>query len=115
MPADTNPAGDIFGGWLMSQMDLAAGTLAGQTARGRCSTIAVEGMIFLRPVKEDDEVSLYTEMERVGRTSMTIHDEAWRRARHTGAREQVTDASFIFVALHENGRPRPVLAPERGI
>lgn len=108
MPADTNPAGDIFGGWLMSQMDLAAGTLAALTARGRCSTVAVEGMKFLRPVRVGDEVSLYTEMERIGRTSMTIHVEAWRRARHDAAREQVTDASFTFVALDDEGRPRTV-------
>jgi acyl-CoA thioesterase YciA len=69
MPADTNPAGDIFGGWLMSQMDLAAGNLAALTARGRSATIAVEGMVFLRPVKVGDEVSLFAELASVGRTS----------------------------------------------
>src|ERR1700740_2524468 len=79
MPADTNPAGDIFGGWLMSQMDLAAGNLAALTARGRAAT--VEGMKFHRPVKVGDEVSLYAELTRVGRTSMDIHVTAWRRSR----------------------------------
>lgn len=111
MPSDTNPAGDIFGGWLMSQMDLAAGTLAALTARGRCSTIAVEGMKFLRPVKIGDEVSLYTDMISVGRSSMRINVRAWRRARHGMVSEQVTEAVFTFVALDEDGRSRPVNAP----
>jgi acyl-CoA thioesterase YciA len=108
MPADTNPAGDIFGGWLMSQMDLAAGSVATQTARGRSATIAVEGMKFHRPVKVGDEVSLYAEVVHVGRTSMRIHVEAWRRERHREGGEQVTEAIFTFVALDANGAARPV-------
>ena len=108
MPADTNPAGDIFGGWLMSQMDLAAGTLAAVTSKGRSATIAVDAMKFHRPVKVGDEVSLYATMEAVGRTSMRIHVEAWRRERHDTASEQVTEATFTFVALDTSGRPRPV-------
>jgi acyl-CoA thioesterase YciA len=110
MPADTNPAGDIFGGWLMSQMDLAAGTLAALTARGRSATIAVEGMKFLRPVKVGDEVSLFADMGRVGRTSMQIHVQAWRRQREREESEKVTEATFTFVALDPQGRPRPVAA-----
>ena len=108
MPADTNPAGDIFGGWLMSQMDLAAGTVASLTACGRSSTIAVDAMKFLRPVKVGDEVSLYARMLKVGRTSMTIHVEAWRRERTGEATQKVTEATFVFVALDDSGHPRPV-------
>ena len=81
MPADTNPSGDIFGGWLMGQMDLAAGNAAARRARGRCSTVAVDGMVFHRPVMVGDEVSLYATLLRVGRTSMRISVEAWRRSR----------------------------------
>ena len=108
MPADTNPAGDIFGGWLMAQMDLAAGNVAAVTARGRSATIAVEGMTFHRPVRVGDEVSLFAELESVGRTSMKIHVEAWRRERHRDDCERVTDATFTFVALDADSRPRPV-------
>ena len=111
MPADTNSAGDIFGGWLMSQMDLAAGTVAALAARGRCATIAVEAMKFHRPVKVGDEVSLFAEMVRIGRTSMLIHVEAWRRERHCEATQRVTEADFTFVALDAEGRTRPVAEP----
>ena len=108
MPADTNPAGDIFGGWLMSQMDLAAGSVAALTARGRSATVAVEGMKFHRPVRVGDEVSLYADLVRVGRTSMQIHVEAWRRSRDEERSEMVTEATFTFVALDAGGRTRPV-------
>ena len=108
MPADTNPSGDIFGGWLMSQMDLAAGTMAARTAKGRSATIAVDAMKFLRPVKVGDEVSLFAKVVSVGRTSMKIHVEAWRRQRDGEETEKVTEANFTFVALDANGRPRPV-------
>ncbi|MXY33347.1 MAG: acyl-CoA thioesterase [Boseongicola sp. SB0676_bin_33] len=108
MPADTNPAGDIFGGWLMSQMDLAAGTLAALTSRGRSATVAVDAMKFHRPVRVGDEVSLHASVEAVGRTSMRIHVEAWRRERHENACEQMTEATFTFVALDAGGKPRLV-------
>lgn len=108
MPADTNPAGDIFGGWLMSQMDLAAGSVAALAARGRSATVAVEGMKFHRPVRVGDEVSLYADLVRVGRTSMQIHVEAWRRSRDAERSEMVTEATFTFVALDADGQPRPV-------
>ena len=108
MPADTNPSGDIFGGWLMAQMDLAAGNLAGRVARGRAATIAVEGMVFHKPVKVGDEVSLYATLISVGRTSMRIHVQAWRRSRYEVDRIKVTDATFTFVALDSEGRPRPL-------
>ncbi|MTH35300.1 acyl-CoA thioesterase [Paracoccus limosus] len=111
MPADTNPAGDIFGGWLMSQMDLAAGSVAALTARGRSATIAVEGMKFHRPVKVGDEVSLYARIVRIGRSSMQIHVEAWRRQRESDDSQRVTEATFTFVALDEYGAARPVEQP----
>lgn len=108
MPADTNPAGDIFGGWLMAQMDLAAGNLAARIARGRAATIAVEGMTFHKPVKVGDEVSLYADLVGMGRSSMRIHIEAWRRDRYAADSIKVTDATFTFVALDAEGRARPV-------
>lgn len=113
MPADTNPAGDIFGGWLMAQMDLAAGNTAARIARGRSATIAVDGIQFLKPVYVGDEVTLFAELESVGRTSMKIRVEAWRRARDGDESEKVTDALFTFVALDQRGRPRPVPALTR--
>jgi acyl-CoA thioesterase YciA len=111
MPADTNPAGDIFGGWLMSQMDLAAGNLAALAGRGRSATIAVDAMKFHRPVKVGDEVSLFAMLMAVGRTSMQIHVEAWRRSRDSDVTEKVTEATYTFVALDDAGRPRPVPSP----
>ena len=108
MPADTNPAGDIFGGWLMAQMDLAAGNVATRRARGRCATVAVEAMAFLSPVFVGDEVSLYAEVASVGRTSMRIAVEAWRRGREGEETSQVTRAVFTFVAIDAERRPRPL-------
>jgi acyl-CoA thioesterase YciA len=108
MPADTNPAGDIFGGWLLAQMDFAAGAAAARRARGRCATIAIEGMSFLKPVFVGDEVSLYAEVVHVGRTSMKIHVEAWRREREGETSEQVTEGTFTFVAIDEGRRPREI-------
>jgi acyl-CoA thioesterase YciA len=110
MPADTNPAGDIFGGWLMAQMDLAAGNVAARRARGRCATVSVEAMSFLHPVFVGDEVSLYAEIIRTGRSSMRIAVEAWRRARDGEATNKVTQAIFTFVALGSDGRSRPLPA-----
>lgn len=109
MPADTNPAGDIFGGWLMSQMDLAAGNMAGRVSQGRGATVAVEGMQFLRPVKVGDEVTLYATLCKVGRTSMRIHVDVWARPRFGQDAQKVTNADFVFVALDENGEPREIL------
>lgn len=111
MPADTNPAGDIFGGWLMAQMDLAAGNVAARRARGRCATIAVDRIVFLSPVKVGDEVTVYAELLSVGRTSMRFQVSAWRRPRDSEEVTKVTQAEFTFVALDEGGRPRPVPPP----
>lgn len=108
MPADTNPAGDIFGGWLMSQMDLAAGNMAGRVSQGRAATVSAEAMKFLRPVKVGDEVTLYATLRKVGQTSMRIHVDAWARRRYSEKAEKVTDADFVFVALDELGATRPV-------
>ena len=106
MPADANPNGDIFGGWLLAQMDLAGGNLAVQRARGRCATVAVDGMVFHQPVYVGDEVSCYGELVRTGTSSMTIRIEAWRRNLATGETRQVTQAIFTYVALGEDRRPR---------
>ena len=113
MPADANPYGDIFGGWLMGQMDLAAGSVASRHAKGRAVTIAVDAMKFHAPVLVGDEVSVYAALVAVGRTSMTIEVEAWRRARHTEAACKVTQARFVFVATDQNRQPRavPAMAP----
>ncbi|MCB5944473.1 acyl-CoA thioesterase [Acidocella sp. KAb 2-4] len=111
MPADTNVNGDIFGGWLMSQMDLAAGNLASRVSGGRCVTVSADAMSFIRPVKVGDEVSVYCELLATGRTSMKIAVEAWRRARVGGEEYRVTKATFTFVAIDEQGKPRPVHAP----
>ncbi len=108
MPADTNPAGDIFGGWLLSQMDLAAGNVAARYARGRCATIAVDKIAFLEPVKVGDEVSVYAELVSTGRTSMRFEVSAWRRRRDGEEVHKVTGAVFTFVALDLDGRPREI-------
>ena len=108
MPRDANPGGDIFGGWLMSQMDLAAGIVATRHAHGRCATVCVDAIKFQRPVHVGDEVSLYASLLAVGRTSMRIRVLACRRLRTGDEHEQVTTAVFVFVALDEAGRPRPV-------
>lgn len=109
MPADTNPAGDIFGGWLMSQMDLAAGNVAARVAHGRAATVAVEALTFHRPVKVGDEVTLFARMVTKGRTSMRIHVDCWARSRYGGdAAHRVTAADFVFVALDEDGNKREI-------
>jgi acyl-CoA thioesterase YciA len=108
MPADANPYDDIFGGWLMGQMDMAAGSVASRHSLGRAVTIAMDGMQFHLPVSVGDEVSVYAELIRVGRTSMTIDVEAWRRHRHEAVMHKVTQASFTFVAIDEARKPRPV-------
>ena len=108
MPADTNANGDIFGGWVMSQMDVAGGIAAVERSRGRAVTVAVDAMNFIRPVRVGDVLCVYTEVVSVGRTSMKIHIEAWARRFRAEHREKVTDATFTFVAIDDDGRPRPV-------
>lgn len=111
MPADTNPAGDIFGGYIMSLMDLAAGISAGTRAKGRVATAAVSNLSFLRPVKVGDVVCVYTEIKKTGRTSMTVGVETYVLRRNQGERVQVTAAEFVLVAVDDEGTPRP-LPPE---
>jgi len=108
MPADTNANGDIFGGWVLSRMDQAGGIAAIERSRGRAVTITVEAMKFIRPVWVGDVLEVYTEVESIGRTSMKIHVEAWARRFQTSIHEKVTDANFTFVAIDDNGKPRPI-------
>jgi acyl-CoA thioesterase YciA len=108
MPADTNPHGDVFGGWLMSLMDIGAGTVAMRVAKGRAVTVAMDGMQFHAPVAVGDELSVYGRLLSVGRTSITVEVEAWRRLRDQDTSMKVTQAKFTFVAIDDHGRPRPV-------
>jgi acyl-CoA thioesterase YciA len=108
MPADTNPAGDIFGGWLMGLMDLAAASAAVKRARCRVATVAAERMAFLAPVRVGDEVSIFAEIVRIGRTSIEVQVEAWRRTRGSDEVVKVTQARFTCVALGTDGRPQAI-------
>ena len=108
MPKDANAYGDIFGGWLMGLMDSGAGLIAARFSHGRAVTVAMDGMQFHAPVKIGDEVSIHGQVVKVGRTSLSIGIEAWRRHRHEEARIKVTEAVFTFVAIDDDGRPRPI-------
>ena len=110
MPADANAAGDIFGGWVMAQMDLAAGIRAAERAHGRVVTRAVREMAFELPVKIGDTINVYTEIVAVGRTSITLLVEAWARRYLTGRLDKVTAATFVMVALDRDGHPTAVPA-----
>ncbi|RYE07788.1 MAG: acyl-CoA thioesterase [Hyphomicrobiales bacterium] len=108
MPADTNPSGDIFGGWVMSQMDIAGSIAAVERAGGRVVTVAVEAMTFISPVKVGDVLCVYTTIERVGTTSISVAMEAWARRNRLADRVKVTDGRFVYVALGEDGNKRPI-------
>ncbi len=108
MPADTNPSGDIFGGWILSQMDIAGSIAAGNRAKGRVATVAVKGMSFHLPVRVGDVVCCHTEIQRVGDTSVTILVEVWTMRRGEQRQIKVTEGAFVYVALDEEGRKRPV-------
>ena len=108
MPADTNANGDIFGGWVMARMDQAGGIAAVERAHGRAVTVKVDEMIFIAPMRVGDVLEVYTDVTRVGRTSMTILIEAWAMRFQTTKRDKVTEATFTFVAVDDGGRPRPV-------
>ena len=112
MHSDTNPSGDIFGGWVLSQMDMAAGICAGQRAQGRVVTAAIDGMRFQRPVKVGDILGVYTTLTRIGTSSMDVLVEAWVRRERIGLREKVTDATFTFVAVDENSKSVPLPAKD---
>ena len=109
MPADANPAGDLFGDWVLSQMDLGSGICAGQRSQGRVVTIA-NAMTFLRPVYVGDVRCVNCAIAREGRTSIGVHIEAWALHNRIGKREKVTDGTFTFVAIDANGRPKPLPA-----
>ena len=108
MPADTNANGDIFGGWVMSRMDQAGGIAGVERAQGRVVTVAVDAMSFIRPVRTGDVLEVYTRVVSVGRTSLKIQIEAWAIRFQSRRREKVTEATFTFVAIDDEGRPRPV-------
>jgi acyl-CoA thioesterase YciA len=108
MPADTNPAGDIFGGWVLSQMDIAGSICAVERVQGRVATVAVEAMTFIAPVKVGDVLCVYTSIERVGNTSITIGMEAWARRNRLADRVKVTQGRFVYVALDEHGQKRVI-------
>jgi len=110
MPGDTNPNGDIFGGWLLCQMDLAGSTVATRRANGRTATVAITGMEFRRPVLVGDEVSCYCDIQKIGNTSITVKIESWVR-RGTGVTPiKVTEGIFTYVHVDADGRPQPVAA-----
>ena len=106
MPADTNPSGDIFGGWLVAQMDLAGGNVAAVKAKGRVVTVAIDALVFHKPVYVGDEVSCYAEVIRLGHTSLTLHIEAWVRRALQDEVIKVTEGTFTFVAIDDNYKPR---------
>ena len=108
MPADANPSGDIFGGWVLSQMDIAGGIVARERAQGRVATVAVTAMTFHLPVFVGDVLCAYVEIERIGRTSISTWIEAWVLRGKSGERVRVTEGQFVYVALDDDGRPRPV-------
>ena len=108
MPADTNPSGDIFGGWIISQMDLGSGIIAAKTAQSRVVTVAMEGLSFLQPVRVGDTVACYAWVEKIGRTSMTIPVEVWVQRYRSGEQIRVTQGVFIYVAVDGEGNPIPV-------
>jgi acyl-CoA thioesterase YciA len=111
MPADTNANGDIFGGWLLSQMDLGGGMFAAKVARTRTVTVAIEAMNFRKAVYVGDVVSVHAELVRLGRTSLTLHIEAWVLRRNESSPILVTDGNFTFVSIDDHGRPQEIVRP----
>ena len=107
-PADMNGNGDIFGGWVMAQMDIAGGITAARVAQGRVATVAVAGMTFNKPIKVGDVVSIYGEVERIGNTSVSIKLETIVQRRLDAEPIKVTEGTFVFVAIDDEGRPRPI-------
>jgi acyl-CoA thioesterase YciA len=116
MPADSNQNGDIFGGWIMAQVDIAGGTVAGRLARGRVATVAVKEFVFKQPVQIGDVLSFYADVVRVGNTSVTVNVEVFAERRPSDPTVvKVTEATLTYVAIDASGRPRPVssTAPRR--
>ncbi len=109
MPADTNANGDIFGGWIVSQMDLAAGILAKEISQGRVVTVAIHSMVFLKPVRVGDLVSCHVSLIKIGTKSMTIGVEVWTTMLASKAKVKVTEGTFVFVAIDEKGQGRVIV------
>jgi acyl-CoA thioesterase YciA len=107
-PADMNGNGDIFGGWVLSQMDVAGGSLAARVAKGRVATVAITAMTFVQPIKVGDMVSIYGTVAKIGRTSVTIDLETIVQRRHESDEIKVTHGTFVFVAIDDEGKPRLV-------
>lgn len=114
MPADTNANGDVFGGWLFGRMDQAGGIVGVRRSRGRVVTVAVQEMSFIAPLDVGDVLSVYTDITRIGRTSMTIAIQAWKESFLTRVNGQVARATFVFVAIDDDGKPR-VVPPEESL
>ena len=108
MPADANANGDIFGGWLLSQMDIAGGVIAAKRCKGRCVTVAIEAMKFYKPVYIGDLVTIFASVSKVGRTSMTINIDTFSSRKTTGEEVRVTSGTFVYVAIDEDGMSRSV-------
>jgi acyl-CoA thioesterase YciA len=108
MPADTNQNGDIFGGWLLSQMDISGGIFASKIAKSRTVTVAIEAMNFRKPVYVGDLVSVYANLVRIGRTSITVHLEAWVLRRKEVRSILVTDGNFTYVSIDDSGQPQAI-------
>lgn len=109
MPSDVNPYGDVYGGWLMSQMDLAGSIKASNIARGRVTTVAVDTMAFLRPVPLGSTVCCYAEIEEVGRSSVRVLVDVWLRPPESQDRVKLTESTFVYVAIDDNGRTRSIV------
>ena len=109
MPADANQNGDIFGGWIMAQVDIAGGVVAGRVARGRVATVSVNSFVFKQPVQIGDVLSFYADLQRIGRTSITVNVEVYaERGREDTKVVKVTEAALTYVAIDQNGKPRPL-------
>ncbi len=108
MPGDANANGDIFGGWVLSQMDLAGGALSAQVVGGRTATVAIEAMTFHKPVFIGDLVSCYVEVVKTGRTSITVKIDTFATRRFGGEEVRVTEGIFVYVAIDDAGKPRPI-------
>lgn len=111
MPSDANPSGDIFGGWILSQMDIAGGLMAAEVSQGRVATVSIDHIVFQRPVSIGDAICVHASLLRVGRTSMDVKLEVWARdlvGDYEADRELVTEGVFRYVAIGDDNRPRPV-------
>jgi len=108
MPRDTNPIGDIFGGYLLSQMDIAGGIYSQKIAKGRTVTIAVDSMTFYKPLNVGDVLCCYCDTIKIGRTSIAVKVEAWTIRKFQADREKITEGVFTYVAINDNSRPRPI-------